>query len=180
MKILLNPVKVNDAENILSWVNDPDITQYFANLQNKISLEDEQKYIEKLIGSTTDKIWSIYVEKQCTNLICKTFGSDCKHLHYVGQCSINQIYWPSKNGRIFLVLKKEWQGLGYAKIILDTLIEKAKELELHKLWLIVRADNRRAQALYLKAGFSFEGLLKDEYKVNDTYFDMVRMGLILK
>ena len=52
------------------------------------------------------------------------------------------------------------------------------ELDLHKLWLIVRRDNRKAQAMYLKLGFDFEGVLTDEYCVGAAWFDMVRMGLV--
>ena len=52
------------------------------------------------------------------------------------------------------------------------------ELDLHKVWLIVRQDNRHAQAMYLTLGFNFAGLLKDEYRVQDRYFDMGRMGAL--
>lgn len=167
MDIYLDALSVDDASDALSWVNDPEVTQYFANLQKKISLKEEEKYIEKLINSDHDEAWSIF-----TNPV---IGAN----QYIGQCSINQIYWPARNGRIFLAIKREWQGQGLGKKIIQALIEKAKELNLHKLWLIVRADNRKSQALYLKEGFNFEGLLKDEYCVDGKYYDMVRMSIIL-
>ena len=53
-----------------------------------------------------------------------------------------------------------------------------RELDLHKVWLIVRRDNRSAQAMYLKIGFDFEGVLRDEYRVNERYYDMVRMSIL--
>jgi diamine N-acetyltransferase len=97
----------------------------------------------------------------------------------VGQCSINQIYWPAKNGRVFLAIARKFQGRGLGPAALEQLIARAwDELDLHKLWLIVRKDNRSAQAMYLKLGFEFEGVLKDEYCVGGQYFDMVRMGLV--
>lgn len=167
MDLYLSAISVDDAANALSWVNDPEVTQYFANLQKKTSLEDEKKYIEKLINSDHDEAWSIF-----TNPIV---GDE----QYIGQCSINQIYWPARNGRIFLAIKREYQSQGLGKKVIQGLIEKAKELNLHKLWLIVRADNRKSQALYLKEGFDFEGLLKDEYCVDGFYYDMVRMSMIL-
>ena len=166
MNIYLNPLSVDDAENALTWVNDPEVTQYFANMQNKISLDEEREYILRLNHSKNDKAWSVFA---------KVYGP----AKYVGQCSINQIYWPARNGRIFLAIKKEFQNNGLGKQVIQGLIEKAKELKLHKLWLIVRADNKKSQALYLKEGFDFEGVLKDEYFVNGSYFDMVRMGLLL-
>lgn len=166
MDICLRTLCVDDAVDALSWVNDPEVTQYFANLQKKTSIEEEKEYIFRLIKSNSDKAWSVFA---------KTYGKT----EYIGQCSINQIYWPARNGRIFLAIKKEYQGQSLGKKVIQALIEKAKELKLHKLWLIVRADNRKSQALYLREGFNFEGLLKDEYCVDGKYFDMVRMGLIL-
>jgi diamine N-acetyltransferase len=53
-----------------------------------------------------------------------------------------------------------------------------EELDLHKLWLIVRKDNRAAQAMYLKQGFDFEGVLRDEYHVGGRFHDMVRMAVL--
>ena len=50
------------------------------------------------------------------------------------------------------------------------------ELGLRKVWLIVRKDNRHAQAMYLRLGFDFEGVLRDEYAVGGVYYDMVRMA----
>ena len=32
--------------------------------------------------------------------------------------------------------------------------------------------------MYLRHGFDFEGVLPDEYCVNGTFYDMVRMSLI--
>ena len=53
-----------------------------------------------------------------------------------------------------------------------------RELDLHKVWLIVRRDNRSALAMYLKLGFEFEGVLFEEYCVSGRWFDMVRMGIV--
>ena len=72
------------------------------------------------------------------------------------------------------------QGKGLGPLALGALIERASsdEMNLHKLWLIVRRDNRSAQAMYLRAGFEFEGMLRDEYCVSGKFFDMVRMAIL--
>ena len=62
MNIYLNPLSVDDAENALTWVNDPEVTQYFANMQNKISLEEEREYILRLNHSQNDKAWSVFAK----------------------------------------------------------------------------------------------------------------------
>ena len=38
--------------------------------------------------------------------------------------------------------------------------------------------NRAAQAMYLKLGFDFEGVLQDEYFVQGRFYDMVLMSIL--
>jgi diamine N-acetyltransferase len=158
----LEPLAVDHLSHVMTWVNDREVMQYFATRQTDISPEQERAYLEALIASPADRAYSM-------------FDGDV----YVGQCSINQIYWPARSGRLFLVVRREMQGRGYGTAALRLLADVAwRELKLHKLWLIVRRDNRAAQAMYLRQGFDFEGVLIDEYCVNETFFDMVRMSLI--
>ena len=160
--ITLRPLSKDDIDHVMTWVNDREVMQYFANRQNSITREEEEAYLETITASKTDRVFSIFNDGE-----------------YVGQCSINQLYWPAKNGRLFVVIKRGAHGYGYGPEAIRQLLKLAwSELGLHKVWLIVRQDNRNAQAMYLKLGFNFEGLLKDEYLVGDTFYDMVRMGVI--
>lgn len=160
-RVELLPLSLDHLDGVMSWVNDHEVMQYFANRQTDVSREEETLWLERFIASSTDRAWSIFVD-----------GA------YAGQCSLNQIYWPARNARLFLVVNRHHQGKGIGPRALELLIQRAfDEAGLHKIWLIVRRDNRRAQAMYLKAGFDFEGVLPDEYRVGDTWFDMVRMSI---
>ncbi len=162
MSLTLRPTTLADLSNIMTWVNDREVMQYFAMRQTSISEEEERRYLESILASKNDRLFSV-------------FDGDA----YVGQCSINQIYWPARNGRVFLVVQKSMQHGGRGAEMLRLLVERAfGELDLHKLWLIVRRTNLKAQAMYLRAGFEFEGVLRDEYCVSGQYFDMVRMGIV--
>src|SRR4051812_30911863 len=106
----------------MAWVNDREVMQYFAMRQTQISEDEERRYLESILASKNDRLFSV-------------FDGDA----YVGQCSINQIYWPAKSGRVFLVVQKSMQHGGRGAKMLELLIERAfTELDLHKLWLIVR------------------------------------------
>ena len=161
--VRLVPLAPDHLPLVMTWVNDREVMQYFASRQERITEEEEGRYLESLIASPNDRAFSV-------------FDGDA----YVGQCSINSIYWPARNGRVFIAVRKEAQGRGYGPAALRALIDLAwaGELNLHKLWLIVRRDNRSAQAMYLKLGFDFEGVLRDEYCVNGRYYDMVRMSIL--
>lgn len=164
----MNPSR--DLTHVMSWVNDPSVMGYFANHEKPISPDDELRYLTTLAVSNTDRVFSVFDDDGT---------DDGDGGRYLGQCSINQIHWPSKNGRIFLALCANAQGKGYAPRILAALIDQAKGLDLHKLWLIVREESTRAIAKYEKVGFVREGLLRDHYRVHGVYYNMVQMGLIL-
>lgn len=150
----------------MTWVNDHEVMQYFANRQSDISAADELRYLEGLARSPNDRVYSVFTEEP---------GDPSER--YVGQVSLNQIYWPAKNARLFAVVRKEQQGRGLGTASVLALMNLAfGELGLRKVWLIVRRDNRHAQAMYLRLGFDFEGVLREEYCVGDRFYDMVRMA----
>lgn len=77
------------------------------------------------------------------------------------------------------VLKDYW-GRGIAHKMMNMMIEMVKEKGGVKIDLIVRADNYRAIALYVKCGFEIEGRLRKAMKVNGVFYDEYRMAMILK
>ena len=160
--VRLEPLSIDHLPLVMTWVNDREVMQYFANRQQQISEAEERVFLERLLASPTDRAWSIYAGDT-----------------YAGQCSLNQVYRPARNARAFMALRRDMQGQGIGQAALELLLGKAwDELDLHKVWLIVRRDNRRGQALYLRHGFEFEGVLRDEYCVSGTFYDMVRMGAL--
>jgi RimJ/RimL family protein N-acetyltransferase len=182
--VRLVPLTLEHLPFVMTWVNDRDVMQYFALRQERIGEDEERRYLETLLASSTDRAFSVFegdagVEDPPQAGRQPEGPKTEDAAAYIGQCSVNQIYWPARNGRVFLVVKKDKQGGGRGAAALSALVERAfGELDLHKLWLIVRRDNRRAQAMYLRAGFEFEGTLRDEYCVNGRFFDMVRMGIV--
>lgn len=164
--LFLMPLSHSDLNDIMKWVNDPEVVKNFQNFDRIITPEEEIEVITSLIESPYDKCFSIFR------------ASDDA---YIGQGSINQISWKNKLGRLSLFLKPEFWGQGYAQEVIELLIKRAfDEFELHKLWLMVWATNEKALHLYQKCGFEIEGILKDEYFWQDQFHDIIRMGKIRK
>src|SRR5437773_1434743 len=127
----LEPLVIEHLPHVMTWVNDREVMQYFANRQSHITEEEEGRYLQTLLASGNDRAFSV-------------FDGD----RYVGQCSINAIYWPARNGRLFVVIRRDAQGHGYGPAAVQALLDIAwRGLDLHKVWLIVRRDNRAAQAM---------------------------------
>lgn len=160
--VRLEPLSLAHLDGVMSWINDPEVTFYFANLSGEITREQEEAYLRVLLTSQTDKIFSIFENDE-----------------YVGQIGISKIYWPARNGRIGLMLKREAWGRGLSQVAIRLLIDKAfGDLNLHKLWVIIRADNEKGLYLWKKMGFTPEGILRDEYFVKGKFHNMVRLGLL--
>lgn len=77
--------------------------------------------------------------------------------------------------RIVIVEK----GKGYGRGALQQVKAFAfEQLGFHRLWLDVVASNERAQALYRSEGFVIEGRLREAYKTNHGYEDMLILSLL--
>ena len=159
-ELSLVPLSLAHVDAIMTWVNDPDVTFYFAELGRTITRAEEEAYVRRLIASKADRVFSI-------------FRGD----EYLGQIGLSKIYWPARNGRLGIMLPRQAQGRGVASAAGRLLLEKAfGELGLHKVWAIIRSDNPRGLHLWTKLGFRCEGILRDEYFVQERFHDMVRLA----
>lgn len=162
-EIELRPLQENDAENILTWVNNPDVVGNIAAFASAdFTLEQELAYVRKMRASDTDKVFSIFHED----------GT------YLGQVGLHDLY--KGVARLAIVIgNTDYFGKGYGgAAIVQALDHAFAELGLHKVYLMVMASNERSRALYSRIGFRSEGLLRQEYFHNGEYHDMVRMSVL--
>lgn len=163
-RIRLRPIRLDDVDAILEWIGDPDVTANFATMSRPITREEELVFLANVIASETERLYAIE-------------GLDGRVL---GTAGIHKIWWPSRNGRIGLVIgRKDLQGKGYAQEALRRLCAIGfEELELHKLWLVHYRTNTRMRHIAGKLGFVEEGVLRDEYYHQGAWHDMVRHSLL--
>lgn len=97
---------------------------------------------------------------------------------FAGYVILDQVQDTSKsiNLRRIVITKK---NLGIGKQVLH-LIKKIAfiELDAHRLWLDVFADNLKAYQLYKKCGFREEGKLIDSYLRSDGYASQYIMAIL--
>lgn len=147
----------------MTWVNDPEVVANIANIK-EVTREQEEKWLKEKLASPNDQLFSIFDDD----------GS------YVGQCGIHQIYWPARNGRISVILKKEFQGMGYGYMAIRAILRLAFQLvKLHKVFCVVWEDNPKTVHLYRdKVGMQEEGRLIDEYFLGDKHHNMIRLYML--
>jgi RimJ/RimL family protein N-acetyltransferase len=83
-------------------------------------------------------------------------------------------------GTLGIVISKKYTGLGLGKIIMNDLIEWAKQNGVtKKINLVTNETNTVAIELYKKLGFEVEGLLKKDNFINGNFNNTIIMGLLL-
>jgi len=117
------------------WLEDSEIRNMINAHQQ--SVQEQKIWYDNLINKTDYLIWGIESDgykigacglKNITNTECEYWG-------YIGEKS----FW----------------GKGAGSIILKLVEEKAKDLNIKRIWLKVRNDNERAIRLYNKCGFVY-------------------------
>ena len=72
------------------------------------------------------------------------------------------------------------QSSGVGTKLLDAVKKQAQSEQIHKLSLRVLGTNQNAIRFYQKNGFEIEGVLKDEFYLDDHFVDDIFMAFTLK
>ena len=78
-----------------------------------------------------------------------------------------------------ICVSPNFQGKGYAKLLLENLLEEAKTLSAESIFLEVRVSNLSAISLYEQYGFNEMGIRKDYYPADNGREDGKLMGLVV-
>ena len=68
------------------------------------------------------------------------------------------------------------RGHGLAPTLLEAVLAQAAQAGVHKVSLRVLATNPRARRVYERAGFTVEGVLRDEFVLDGVFVDDVLMA----
>jgi len=85
----------------------------------------------------------------------------------------------SHSGVLGMGVKKEYRGRGIGTSLLETTINTARTYGLERIELEVYTSNTVAIRLYEKHGFVTEGVKKKARKLDDCYYDIQVMALLL-
>lgn len=89
---------------------------------------------------------------------------------YLGTISLKNISMLDKSAEYAIVASIDAQGTGAAKVATEELLQYAfKELGLHRVYLNVLEENRRANRFYEKCGFVYEGCFREHLFLRGRY-----------
>ena len=163
----LREVEVTDATLLL---------EYFerVNLESKnllrepgeytFTVHDERKFIRRVLKSNNEYMAVVMYDEE----IIGSIGFRSSHLKRL-----------THRGSLGMSVRKDFNNLGLGTLMMEYVINKAKEMNKYKIELEVRADNLSAVHLYKKFGFELEGTVKSGFFVDKKYVDLLIMGKFL-
>lgn len=164
--IFLRALELSDAERLVKWRNDPQITNLLGGNTFFVSLYRETEWLRKITLDDSENL---------RLAICLSDKSS-----HIGLVNLTNINWINRNAEFSILIgeKIHW-GKGYAKqAALLALNYAFKELNLNRIYLKVRTDNQKALDLYKKLGFLTEGVLRNELYKNGSYISLIVMSIL--
>ncbi|MBF0778486.1 GNAT family N-acetyltransferase [Streptococcus cuniculi] len=131
-----------------------------------------------------------FTAEQLASIFEQSLGSS-NQLHLLALCGEEVIgavtvrasrqYRISHIGNVFIAVRKDYWGHGIGRILLEEVIEWARETGLIKrLELTVQVRNDRAVALYQKLGFAIEGTQTRGARTDEgEWLDLYYMGRLI-
>lgn len=133
---------------------DKEVTQYF-----RFNGYDESKVTQYIKDSLVDTQNRHFAIVDANNI-------------YLGTISLKNIDLVNKHAEYAIVLRKAFWGKGVGKQASLLLIDFAKQIGLHKIYLNVISTNTSAIQLYEKLGFRKSGVYKDHILRDGRYHDL--------
>ena len=162
-KVRLRAIELDDLDDIMTWINDPEVNRYLLVGLWPYSREAEREWVERRVKSSdpTDKA-----------LVIETLDGT-----YLGGIGLHNIDFPSGVAELGIVIgRKDYWGKGYGTDAMKVLLRHAfHNLRLRKVILAVFHSNVRAQRCYSKIGFREVGRLKAHRLRQGQYEDLIHM-----
>ena len=160
-EVTLRNAEINDAEDLIQYLKiTTSETPYLIREPDEVtlSLEQEQNFIQRVMDSDRELMLVAIIDgKHIGNCSLMGIGGYRRYQH---RCSVA------------IALYQEYCGRGIGKIMLQTVLEIAKEIGYEQAELEVIADNKNAIALYENLGFEKYGHFPDNMKYeNGKYAD---------
>ena len=162
--ISLRPLTAKDVdEGYLEWINDPKTNEFLESRFKVWSRDDLISYIQKMNDSDSNFLYGI-------------FHDDV----YIGNIKVGPVEPHHGRASIGLMIgNPEYQGKGCGFSALK-IIQKFcfDDLGLRKLTAGCYAENKASLNLFLKAGFSVEGTLKEHVLWRGDSCDVILLGCL--
>lgn len=165
-RVRLRPIERDDLPRFVEWFSDPEVRRHLL-VYLPFSLAQEERWFENLLDR---------LERQ-EDLALAIEAADGVH---IGNIGLHSIDWKNRSGELGIAIgDKAYWDQGYGTDAIRTLLGLAfGEMNLHRVFLRVDADNGRGIRCYEKAGFRQEGTSREAVFKEGTYHDQYVMSIL--
>ena len=167
--IRLRPLRLSDASDLITGLNNPDVLCWLSSVSYPVSLKQEKEFVRKTI-----KEW-----KGGESL---TLGVEHKLLKRIIGCC--DLHMNKKDNRAFygLWIAKEFWGIGLGKEMARLVFDFGfRKVGLNRIEYSLFAPNVRSKALIEGLGGKFEGIRRQfRKKKDDRYYDDLVYSILRK
>ena len=164
----LRPIEVSDSAHIATW---------FQQIED-VSIFDRQMPLPVNHADVTSLIESLVADQDKEK--CRWFVAQASDGVPVGMAGLESINMLHGHAVMPMFIAQPWRrtgiGIRMAAMIIDLAFQ---QLRLHRVATIFRADNRSSEALLTRLGFTVEGVSRQAWFSQGTYFDLINLGLLL-
>ncbi|EAG6748501.1 spermidine N1-acetyltransferase [Listeria monocytogenes] len=154
----LRPLEREDLKFVHRLNNDAKIMSYWFEEPYEAFVELQELY-DKHIHDQSERRFILELDGQMVGLV-----------------ELMEIDYIHRRAEFQIIIDPKFQGHGYAVSATKLAMKYAFHvLNMHKLYLVVDKVNEKAIHVYEKVGFIREGELIDEFFVDGTYHDAIRM-----
>lgn len=164
LKINIRPYQIEDTQSILDIVNHTILHSTALYDYNPRSYEQQKTILTEKIK----KNFPILIAEIENKVVGFAFYSEFRYREAYQYTVEHSIYIEHQN-----------QGKGIGKLLLQKLIESAKEQNLHTMIGVIDSENKESILFHEKFGFKTVGIIKESGYKFERWLDSVFMQLIL-
>jgi diamine N-acetyltransferase len=163
-RVILRPVRSDDANLIRKWFSDPEIMGLIGEVK-PMSQAAAVRYVRR-VRVLQDRLWFMIELSESGRTI--------------GEAGLLRMFRPWHTTDLTMIIgEKDAWGRGYGTEAIMLLLEHAfGQLGFHRVSVGVVGFNRRALRFYRNAGFKKEGVQRDGYLHKGRYSDFVMMSIL--
>ena len=167
MNVSLRPLRPSDWKAVEEWLHDPETSRYMVMARTAPSAE---RWCRELADAWPRSVSMVIVNSR----LAENIAAMC------GVVGLYDIDWLARKAE-FRIVMGSWRGKGIGTEATRLMLRHGfQALGLHRIWLGTAADNVAAQRCFKRAGFEYEGYLKDDFWTPDGRYMMNYRYAILK
>ena len=156
-----------DLDRYVSWLNDPEVTQYLGGVLPLISRLAESDWLER------------HARKEPA-FGDVTLAIETLEGRHIGSVALHDPQPRDRHCSLGIMIgDKDCWNRGFGTDAIQTLLRLAfDEMNLNRVWLTVDEENARGVACYRKCGFVEEARLRQDRFSGGRYHDTLVMGVL--